>query len=198
MFRPKNIQSRLKQTVHKFITKVRNVYTFFKKHLFVSWIVGSHCIFAVIALAIVINPFKSQTKNNSHYYVYASKPLVLNQSTFKIETKESRAQKINKVFRDYKCPLEGLGDIFVTEADKNGIPWWMVAAISFQESTCGKRIPHIDNNPSYNAWGYAVYGDNVHEFDNWVQGIEVVSRYLGRRFFSQGITDSKEIMRVYT
>ena len=74
----------------------------------------------------------------------------------------------------------------------------VLAAISFQESGCGKKIPYVEGEPTYNAWGYGVYGDNVHGFDNWVQGIETMSRYLSKRFYAQGVTDTSDIMKTYT
>lgn len=91
-----------------------------------------------------------------------------------------------------------MGEVFVHEADKNNIPYWLVAAVSFQESGCGKKTPETDGVESYNAWGWGVWGDNKHGFDNWARGIETVSKYFGDRFYSQGYTDTCEIMKVYT
>ena len=163
-----------------------------------KWALLSNVAFLIFGTLFVLYPIKSTVNTNNKYTIYASKPLVLNESTFEIDTTDARVQKIDNVFRDYKCPLEGLGDVFVKEADKNNIPWYIVAAISFQESGCGKKIPYVDSEPSYNAWGYGVYGENVHEFDNWVQGIEVMSRYLSKRFYAQGVTDTSDIMKTYT
>lgn len=158
----------------------------------------SHIAFILLAVTLVIYPTNSKVSINNRYTIYASKPLSLHESEFEIAITDARAQKIDNIFRDYKCPLEGLGETFVREADKNNIPWYIVAAISFQESGCGKKIPYVDNEPSYNAWGYAVYGDNVHMFDNWVQGIETMSRYLSKRFYAQGVTETSQIMETYT
>jgi len=166
--------------------------------LLFKWALVSNAIFIIFAITFVIYPTKSIINTNNKYSIYTAKPLVLNESTFEISTTDARVQKIDNVFRDYKCPLEGLGDVFIKEADKNNIPWYIVAAISFQESGCGKKIPYIEGEPSYNAWGYGVYGENVHEFDNWVQGIEVMSRYLSKRFYTQGVTDTSAIMKTYT
>jgi hypothetical protein len=167
-------------------------------NLLFKWALLSNVAFLIFGTLFVLYPIKSTVNTNNKYTIYASKPLVLNESTFEIDTTDARVQKIDNVFRDYKCPLEGLGDVFVKEADKNNIPWYIVAAISFQESGCGKKIPYVDSEPSYNAWGYGVYGENVHEFDNWVQGIEVMSRYLSKRFYAQGVTDTSDIMKTYT
>lgn len=168
------------------------------KKLILKWAIYSHVVFVFFALGTLFLPTKHHFNTKNKYTIYSAKPLSLNESTFEIATTDGRAQKINKIFRDYKCPLEGLGDTFVKEADKNNIPWYIVAAISFQESGCGKKIPYINDQPSYNAWGYGVYGENVHQFDNWVQGIETMSRYLNNRFYSKGVNDTSDIMKTYT
>lgn len=186
-------------SINQINTKIKNIdlKKIDRKVLF-NWALYSHIVFVFLALVVVLYPTKSSTQNKNKYTIYTSKPLSINESKFEISVTDARAQKINNIFRDYKCPLEGLGDTFVKEADKNNIPWYIVAAISFQESGCGKKIPYVDGTPSYNAWGYAVYGDNVHTFDNWVQGIETMSRYLSKRFYSQGVSDTSDIMRTYT
>jgi hypothetical protein len=91
-----------------------------------------------------------------------------------------------------------MGDVFVNEADKNDIPWYLAAAVAFQESGCGKNTPKVDGAESYNAWGWEVYGNTVHTFENWVRGIETVSSYFSKNFFSKGISDPCEIMKTYT
>ena len=146
----------------------------------------------------ILNPFKIKPEISDKCVIFSSKPLTFEQSTYHLYTKDSRAQKINGVFKYFKCPLEGMGEKFVEEADSNNIPWYIVAGIAFKESSCGKNTPKVEGAESYNAWGWAVYGTTTKTFDNWARGIETVSKYLGTRFYSQGITDECEIMKVYT
>jgi hypothetical protein len=165
-------------------------------------------VFTAVSLAlflVLMSPlYFSLVKQNktpsgrNEYSIYSSRPLTLDKSTQDVDYKDSRAQKINEIFKAYNCPLEGMGDIFVTEADENDIPWWLLAAVAFQESSCGKRTPKVDGEESYNAWGWGVYGDTTHAFDNWARGIEAISSYFGQKFFSKGITELCEIMKVYT
>lgn len=169
----------------------------FNKKYLLRYTIISHLLFVIVSVSFVVIPTKNKIQVEK-YNIYSSRPLQVNEYSYQIVSADSRAQKINNIFRDYQCPLEGLGDTFVKEADKNNIPWEIVAAISFQESNCGKKIPYINGEPTFNAWGYGVWGDNVHEFKNWVQGIEVMSRYLSKRFYQQGITDTSEIMKTYT
>jgi hypothetical protein len=164
----------------------------------VMWLSGSVLSFTIVALIIIASPWHAKPKLQDRYSIYSSKPLTLQNIQYQIYTRDSRSQRINAIFKQYKCPLEGLGEVFVYEADKNNIPWWLTAAMSFQESSCGKKTPEPDGTESYNAWGWAVYGDNVQSFDNWVRGIETVSEYMSNRFFSKNVTDPCEIMKTYT
>ena len=140
----------------------------------------------------------SQGLNPSMYSIFSSKPLTLGADTSRVIEEDSRAARIDQVFAKYDCPLYGLGSTFVEEADKNDIPFWLVAAVSFQESSCGKQIPYKNGVHSNNAWGWAVYGDNVKMFDNWEHGIKVVSKYMSDNFYSKGITEPCVIMKTYT
>ena len=154
-------------------------------------------VFGVL-VSIMVTPGKAKPQDTSKYAIYSSKPLVLEQSTYDIYSKDSRAQRINEVFKMYNCPLEGMGESFVFEADRNNIPWWLTAAVSFQESSCGKNTPKVSGSETYNAWGWAVYGNITWSFDNWARGIETVSKYFADRFYSQGVTELCEIMKTYT
>ncbi len=172
--------------------------THVRKNLTGAWASISVVAIFVFLTSLMLTPQKAKPQDTTRYAIYSSRPLTLQPSTNAVYSKDSRAQRINEVFKIYNCPLEGMGDVFVYEADKNNIPWWLVAAVSFQESSCGKKTPKVGGIESYNAWGWAVYGDMTFSFDNYARGIETVSKYFRTRFFSQGITDPCEIMKTYT
>ncbi len=132
------------------------------------------------------------------YNLFAAQPLELETTTTFLYGMDSRAKKIDGVFKAYNCPMTGTGEYIVEQADKNGIPYWLVASIAFQESICGKYTPEKAGVESYNSWGWAVYGDSTKFFKSYEHGIKVVSEYLGNRFFKRGITDTCDIMKVYT
>ena len=166
-------------------------------------VTGIWAAFSIVAIfafltSVMTVPQKTKPQDTKRYSIYASKPLTIKTTTTSIYSKDSRAQKINEVYKIYNCPMEGLGDVMVYEADKNNIPWWLVASVSFQESGCGKKTPKVGGMETYNAWGWAVYGGMAFSFDNWVRGIETVSKYFSDRFYSRGITDLCEIMKTYT
>ncbi|KKU49497.1 MAG: hypothetical protein UX73_C0035G0005 [candidate division WWE3 bacterium GW2011_GWC1_47_10] len=164
----------------------------------IAWYLSSlAATFAVVVLLVVqiSNPKLAETER---YTIFAAKPLVLGTTAEVVNAADARPAKIDQFFRQHGCPLYGLGHIFVDEADRNNIPFWFVAAIAFQESSCGKLTPEVKSVESFNAWGWGVYGDNVRMFENWEHGVRVVSKYLADQFFSQGVTEPCEIMKVYT
>ncbi len=165
-----------------------------------SGLIGSSAITALFLLTFVFHVplFKSSYTSPNKYSLFSSMPLMLNNQDQAFNFRDSRAVRIDSTFEFFSCPLEGYGSKFVEEADRNEIPYWLVAAIAFQESSCGKNTPYLDGVKTKNAWGWATYGDQVYEFDSWDQGIEVVSRYMSKKFYSRGVTDLCEIMKTYT
>ncbi|KKT45393.1 MAG: hypothetical protein UW82_C0026G0014 [candidate division WWE3 bacterium GW2011_GWC2_44_9] len=131
--------------------------------------------------------------------LYSSKTLLVPESTYSTDKTDPRVLKIEKIFDKFHCPLAGYGNVIVAKADEHQIPYWVVPAVSFQESSCGKRTPKpagIDE--SYNAWGYGVWGGNVKTFANWEAGITAVTKYFSTNFFAEGVTDFCEMMKTYT
>ena len=160
---------------------------------------------AAITLTIVFGTFvfripiyKHRVSVPDKYSLFSSQPLTLDSISQKLTYSDSRAVRIDSVFKAFNCPMHGLGEVMVREADANDIPYWVAAAIAFQESSCGKNTPEIDGVKTKNAWGWATYGENVYEFDNYEQGIQIVSKYLSKKFYSRGVNDLCEIMRTYT
>lgn len=162
------------------------------------WILSTIATSFVVMVLLLSSLSNNNYKQNFRYTVYAANPLVLGEATTSIDSKDARATVINKVYSKYNCPMSGLGEAFVEEADENGIPFWIVPAIAFQESSCGKQTPLLDGEETYNAYGWGVWGDNVVKFDDWEHGIGVLSRYINERFYEQGVTDPCEIMKIYT
>lgn len=132
------------------------------------------------------------------YNVFTANPLDMESTTTYLYGMDARAKKIDGVFKAYGCPMVGTGEYIVEQADKNDIPYWLVAAVAFQESLCGKYTPEKGGVESYNAWGWGVYGSNSKFFKSYEHGIKVISEYFSNRFYKRGIKETCDIMRVYT
>ena len=162
------------------------------------WLVSNAFLTVLVGFLLVNNFSGKNPVNTPKYSIFSSKPLVLGTSSIRLTGDSSHAAMLDNIFEIYKCPLAGYGNVFVEEAEENGIPYWLVAAVSFQESGCGRKTPQVEGEETYNAWGWGVWGENTKGFEGWEEGIATVSRYFGSRFFAQGITDPCEIMKIYT
>lgn len=107
---------------------------------------------------------------------------------------DNRVKILEAYLRRYNSPLADNAEDFVRYADKYDLDWRFVASIAGLESSFGQRIP----TNSYNAWGWGVYGDNVHYFTSWEEGIKVISHGLRTRYMDQwGAEDIYEIGSFY-
>ncbi len=153
----------------------------------------------IIAIVFLISGGTSNTPKYNKYSIFSSKPLTALASSTNLFGGDPRSATLEKIFEAYNCPLKGYGKVFVKEADKHEIPYWLVASIAFQESSCGKITPRIESGEeTFNAWGWGVWGKHVKAFGSWEEGIAAVSKYLGDNFYSRGITNTCEIMKIYT
>ncbi len=158
----------------------------------------SSTLFVLILSVVLIVKDSSSPKTAYKYAIFSANPKVLGYSTQAITGEDGRGERIDMIFTKYKCPITGHGQKFVEAADKHQIPYWLVAAVAFQESSCGKMTPKVQGNETFNLYGWGVWGKNVHKFDSIDQGIETVSKYMSTKFISKGITEPCDIMKVYT
>lgn len=86
---------------------------------------------------------------------------------------KAKGDAIDAYFKDRGMPLFGTGLKMATEAEKNGLDWRLVAAISVRESTGGKfECVRVPNNAF--GWGSCKIG-----FKSNDEAIETVARNLG-------------------
>ncbi|MDD4381918.1 MAG: hypothetical protein PHE21_01065 [Candidatus Dojkabacteria bacterium] len=111
---------------------------------------------------------------------------VKNESISKVEVPDERVSKIKKYLSKRNAPLAKYAKELVHYADKYKIDYRLVAAISVIESGGG-----INTFRKYNAWGWGKSG-----FDNWVDGIETVSKGLAK-YYARGLTTPKLISTSY-
>ncbi len=86
---------------------------------------------------------------------------------------KAKAEAIDAYFRDRDMPLAGTGKIMVEEAEKNGLDWRLIAAISVRESTGGKFACKKVTN-SFLGWGSCKIN-----FKSKEEAIATVARNLG-------------------
>ncbi len=100
-------------------------------------------------------------------------PFTTNTAVLEDQVLKEKAAKIDKYFADRSMPLEGYGEVFVTEAEKNGLDWALIAAIAVRESSGGinacKKATH-----SFLGWGSCKIN-----FSSKEEAIATVARNLG-------------------
>lgn len=112
---------------------------------------------------------------------------VLEKPDFQVD---ERVIKLEKFLESYNSPLAEYADKFVESANKYGLDWKLVPAITGVESTFGKQIP----TNSYNAYGWA---NGVFYFGSWEQSIDYVSKALKEKYINRGLDTPFKIGPVY-
>lgn len=102
-------------------------------------------------------------------------------------TVDNRVSKVRSFLVSRNAPLAAHAEQFVISADKYGIDYRLVAAISIIESSGGSKLFR-----PYNAWGWGSV--NFSSFD---EGIDTVSRGLKKGYYNRGLDTPSEIAPVY-
>jgi hypothetical protein len=100
-------------------------------------------------------------------------------------TVDPRILAMNKFLTDYHSPMAPYANVFITEADRYGLDWRLVASISGVESAFGNIVPGGNSN---NAWGWRGINKNANGwsmFATWPDGIKEITRGLSQGY---GIT----------
>ncbi|KKR06077.1 MAG: hypothetical protein UT34_C0001G0117 [candidate division WS6 bacterium GW2011_GWF2_39_15] len=92
-----------------------------------------------------------------------------------VTTSDPRVLAMRQFLIDHYSPLYTYADIFVSEADKVGLDWRLVASISGVESAFGNLIPYRSNN----GWGWRGGPGGAYSiFSSWKEGISTVTGRL--------------------
>jgi len=108
---------------------------------------------------------------------------------------DNRAFRLQKFLERRDSPMAKAASQFVKEADRLGIDWRLVAAISGNESYFGWYTPEN----SFNGWGWAVWTGMSYgaSFTNWEEGITTVSEGLKFDYIDRGFTTVEQIGTKY-
>ncbi len=104
-----------------------------------------------------------------------------------------RTASLRAFFKKYNSTLEPYSAHFVTTADKYGLDYRLLPAISCVESTCGKFYIPSSNNP----FGWGIYGNKVTSFESMEAGIDTVGAGLAKNYVNKGYDTVEEIAPIY-
>ncbi len=126
--------------------------------------------------------------------VYASLPNSLPSIESEVKVEDARAYIIRDYLDSYNSPLEPYSKDIVFFSDKYGVDFRLTTAIAQQESNLCKKIPA----ETYNCWGWGIHSRGTLAFQNYLQGIEEVTRGLREEYVDEDLTTVEEIMTKYT
>ncbi len=125
---------------------------------------------------------------------YAALPSTIEVFEGEVESEDARTEIVRQFFEKHDSPLEPYAEEVVEKADEYDLDFRLIPAIAMQESNLCKKIPADSNN----CWGYGIYGDNVVYFEDYIHGIETVTKTLATKYKESGLESPEEIMRRYT
>ncbi len=148
----------------------------------------------VYAIAVLGGMISARADYNGRVLA-AAEPAEIALVKVTIEFKEVNREEVLKAFfEDLKSPLAPHAKTFIEVADKYGLDYRLLPAISCMESTCGKRIiPE-----SYNPFGWGIYGNTVTRFESFDKAIETVGKGLAENYVSKGFDTPRKIAPIYT
>ncbi|MBI5621204.1 glucosaminidase domain-containing protein [Candidatus Gottesmanbacteria bacterium] len=117
------------------------------------------------------------------------------QLTFGQILRDPRIDQLRAYLESHNSPMAQESVHFISEADRLGLDWKLLAAIAGTESTFGKHVPP----GSYNAWGWGIPtgAQSGIAFGSWKQGITKVSEGLKYRYIDRGAVSIEQIGRIY-
>lgn len=137
---------------------------------------------------------KTESVRNDQY-ITAAAPLVLGAIESEVKLTDSRADTLRHFFRKHNSPLYDYADIFVSEADAQGLDYRLLPAIAMQESNLGRKMPEN----SFNPFGWGITGQKVLRFTSYEEAIKTVAKGIREQYVDRrGLKTASEIMRVYT
>lgn len=117
----------------------------------------------------------------THAFLKEVDPSARIMPNIEVKKEDTRVTKLKAYLSYHNSPLADHAEDFVSYADKYNLDWRFVVSVAGVESGYGKRIP----TDSFNAWGWGVYGNNIHRFSSWENGIETLSREIRVKYMDR-------------
>jgi len=101
-----------------------------------------------------------------------------------------RVDKLRTFLKKVDSPLVDYSSQMVKTADKYGLDWRLIPAISGAESSFGKFMP----KGSFNAYGW---NSGAARFLSWEQSFEKVAKVLKEKYIDRGLNTPTKIASIY-
>lgn len=146
-------------------------------------------IIVLIAFLLAVSILPKTTSAHTPLEVHNLSAQLAQADVNSVDT-DLRVVALENIFKKYNSPLQGQAKYYVYYADKNGVDWKLLPAISGLESTYAKfMMPG-----SYNAYGWG--GGHIY-FDSWEDGIDTITSALRKNYYDRGADTIYEIGPIY-
>lgn len=154
----------------------------------------------IVSILFFLSVVYHKNLNGNGYFTsnavaYAALPTSEGTFAEEIHAQDARVEAVRQFLALHKSPLEPYAEQIIDAADRYDIDYRLIPAIAMQESNLCKKI--IVSNAENNCWGYGIHGKNRWSFDNYGEGIEIVSKALAK-YKESGLVTPEEIMSRYT
>lgn len=144
----------------------------------------------IILLAISVRPVKASGYIDLNFHDANSSAKLLTEQAGHSFIVDERYLKLHAYLTRVNSPLADYSAQFISSADKYGIDWRLLPAISGLESGFATQmIPG-----TYNAYGW---GGGYIGFKDWHDSIETVSKALKENYYDRGYNTPEKIASVY-
>ena len=114
-------------------------------------------------------------------------------STDGVMAGDIRVEKVHAFFEKYHSLLADYANTIVESADKYGIDYALLPAISMQESIGCKRVPA----GTHNCFGWGIYTHKLTAFQSYEEAIDNISRLMAKNYINKGLNTPEEIGKKY-
>lgn len=109
---------------------------------------------------------------------------------YSVPQEDSRIAILQGFLASQRSPLAVHSEHIIRTADKYGLDWRLLVAITGVESGFGRIMPQN----SYNAYGWA---NGTTRFESWENSISHVSKVLSEKYLAKGLETPYEIAGKY-
>jgi len=147
-------------------------------------------ILLLVLLAISARPVKASDYLDLNFHEANSSAKLLTEQTRQGFVVDERYLKLHTYLTRINSPLADYSAQFISSADKYGIDWRLLPAISGLESAFATQmVPG-----TYNAYGW---GGGYIGFKDWYDSIDIVSKALKENYYDRGYDTPEKIAPVY-
>ncbi|RJQ25376.1 hypothetical protein C4577_05720 [Candidatus Parcubacteria bacterium] len=145
-------------------------------------------LYILIALLLALSIFPQKTYAAENHSGSSAQLIAYGDSISNMQ--DPRVLALKNVFNKYNSPLTPYADLYIKHADKNGVDWKLLPAISGLESSFGRYyMPG-----SHNVYGW---GGGYIYFQSWEEGIKNINKALKRNYIDKGADNVYSIGPIY-